>query len=279
MHGIVKICVRALALGSVTAHKGAGPDPEQIEMNAGMKALFEPSVLLVEDDEAFADEMSDYLNSHGLRVTRVKTLDGIIDHTRQLGPHLIVLDQFVGDQDSLTILAQLRNHYLGGIVVLTGNDEQVDRVIGLELGADDFVSKAQPPREILARLRAVLRRAASSPEPPALSEPPTTEDKPSQDWCIDTRRREVLAPGGMVVPLTAMEFELLAYLHSRVGEVVSRDELSEAILRRKFSPLDRSLDNLVARIRGALKPFEGERSVIKSVRGAGYVFVGFDAAE
>jgi DNA-binding response OmpR family regulator len=76
-----------------------------------------------------------------------------------------------------------------------------------------------------------------------------------------------------------MEFELLAYLHAREGTVVSRDELSEAILRRKFSPLDRSLDNLVARIRAALKPFEGDRNAIKSVRGAGYVFVGFDATD
>jgi DNA-binding response OmpR family regulator len=196
-----------------------------------------------------------------------------------LAPQLVVLDQFVGDQDSLTILAQLRKGYLGGVVVLTGNDEQVDRVIGLELGADDFVSKAQPAREILARLRAVLRRAMPPAELPVAPAVPARDAKPAAAWTFDTRRRELLAPGGTAVSLTAMEFELLAYLHAREGTVVSRDELSEAILRRKFSPLDRSLDNLVARIRAALKPFEGDRNAIKSVRGAGYVFVGFDATD
>lgn len=246
-------------------------------MGASLKVLLETSVLLVEDDDAFAEEIADYLGSHGLRVVRTPTLDGIMGQMRDLAPHLILLDQFVGDQDSLTILAQLRKNYPGGVVVLTGNEEQIDRVIGLELGADDFVSKSQPPREILARLRAVLRRVTASNDLASHAGPPQ-QTPASSGWTFDTRRRELLAPGGIAMSLTSMEFELLAYLHAREGTVVSRDELSEAILRRRFSPLDRSLDNLVARIRSALKPFEGERNAIKSVRGAGYVFVGFDAA-
>jgi len=255
----------------------------EYQIGALLKPLLEPSVLLIEDDDVFAEEIVEYLGTHGLRVSRCATLDALMETLSNLGPQLVVLDQFVGDQDSLTVLAELRRSYRGGVVILTGNDEHVDRVIGLELGADDFVSKSQPPREILARLRAVLRRAAAATDDTVQAEsapaPPAETAKPAPAWTFDTRRRELLAPTGARVTLTAMEFELLAYLHGREGDVVSRDELSEAILRRRFSPLDRSLDNLVARIRAALKPFEGDRNIIKSVRGAGYVFVGFGSGD
>lgn len=230
-------------------------------------------LVLLDDNEIFSKEFSEYLELHGFRVTRLASLDDISARLSALEPCLLVLDQFVAETDALTILRDVRARFEGGIVMLTGNPEQQDRVVGLELGADDFINKAQPPREILARLRAVARRVG--PRSDAEGAAPATTPAPAANWNLNTQRRELLTPDGAPIRLTSMEFDLLAYLAARAGETVSRDDLSMAILRRAFSPFDRSLDNLVARIRVALRPSLGERMPIKSIRGVGYVFVGF----
>ncbi len=246
-----------------------------------MKAPMRASVLLVDDDDSFATEFSDYLGLHGLSVTRMASLEGIAERLQALRPDLVILDQFLVGLDTLTMVGEVREQFGGGIVVLTGNEEKHDRIVGLELGADDFISKAQPPREILARLRAVLRRVDPVRNAvaggPAGSATPAPADK--SPWKLDTLRRQVCTPDGVPVPLTSTEFNLLAYLKAREGEPVSRDDLSMAILRRGFVPYDRSLDNLVGRIRQAFKPFPGTGFAIKSVRGVGYVLVGFEAQQ
>ncbi len=242
-----------------------------------------PRLLLVDDNESFSLEFSEYLELHGFRVTRLPSLDDIGGRLAALDPCLLVLDQFVAEIDSLTILRDVRARFDGGIVMLTGNQEQQDRVVGLELGADDFINKTQPPREILARLRAVARRVAprsdaAAAEPAPAAGAPAPVPATTAAWELNTQRRELLGPDGAPIRLTSMEFDLLAYLAARAGETVSRDDLSVAILRRTFSPFDRSLDNLVARIRVALRPMLGDRMPIKSIRGVGYVFVGFLAS-
>jgi DNA-binding response OmpR family regulator len=252
-------------------------------MNPPTYPLIDTPVILVDDDEAFAAEFAEYLEAHGFRVTRLTTLHDLDEQIAAVQPALLVLDQFLGKLDSLTMLPRIRARFNGGILVLTGNQAPMDRVIGLELGADDFIPKTQPPREILARLHAVLRRVYAQPgvtwgqiaEPQAAA--PAAPSATA--WKLDTHRRELLAPDGSIVELTAAEFDLLAYLQAREGAVVSRDDLSMAVLRRKFLSNDRAVDNLVARIRVKLRPFLGERTLIKSVRAAGYVFVGFDAAD
>lgn len=243
--------------------------------------------MLIEDDEPFAVAFCEYLEAHRFGVTRFATADNLRTRLAVHRPDLLVLDQFLVNIDSLTILQDIRAQFAGGIVILSGNPDHHDRVVALELGADDFISKSQQPREILARLRAVARRfvgrttveSVSQTMPPASDHvtmlPPASSPPQSPPWDINNRRRELHAPGGKLVRLTAMEFEVLAYLAARSGETVSRDELSTAVLRREFAPLDRSLDNLVTRVRVALKPFLGTKVPIKSIRGVGYVFVGF----
>ncbi len=243
---------------------------------------------MIDDDESFAAEFCEYLEAHRFGVKRLASAENLGAHLGAMQPHLLVLDQFLAQIDALTILQDVRAQFGGGIVMLSGNPDHHDRIVGLELGADDFISKSQSPREILARLRAVARRVGGRPNldrrAPSLDYvehhrnaalPPSPMLSPPASWAIDTQRRELHTPAGALVRLTAMEFEVLAYLAARAGQTVSRDELSTAVLRRVFAPLDRSLDNLVTRVRIALRPFLGARMPIKSVRGVGYVFVGF----
>jgi len=243
--------------------------------------MIDTPVLLVDDDEAFAAEFAEYLGSNGFRVTKLTHLQDIEQQLLAIRPAVLVLDQFLGKLDALTMLPRIRKLFTGGVLVLTGNQEPMDRIIGLELGADDFIPKTQPPREILARLHAVLRRVAGhrAGMPAPSDEANAAAPAAARSWRLDSHRRELLTPDGALVDLTGAEFDLLAYLHSRESRVISRDDLSVAVLHRRFLATDRSIDNLIARIRVKLRPFIGERTVIKSVRAAGYVFVGFDAAD
>ena len=230
-------------------------------------------LLLVDDDDNFAAELGEYLTAHGFEVGRLASFAGLEDRLRREQPALLLLDQFLGRFDSLPLLPKLRAAFAGGIIVLTGNQADTDRILGLELGADDFVTKSQQPREILARLHAVLRRVNRQ-----LVQLPEAVAAP-QPWKLDSHRRELFAPNGHRVDLTSTEYELLAYFRVHEGQPLSRDELSAAVLNRAYTPIDRSVDNLVARIRLKLKPFVGDQMVIKSVRAAGYVFVGFNTTD
>jgi two-component system OmpR family response regulator len=154
-------------------------------------------------------------------------------------------------------------------MILTGNTEFSDQILGLELGADDFVAKSRPAREILARLRAMLRREAA----PAPAEP-AAERREGSGWWLDQMRRELVAPESRVVTLTSREFDLLACLARHNGAAVSRDELCNIVLGRAYSPLDRSVDNLVSRLRKKLARFPDGSKLLRSVRSQGYVLTG-----
>ncbi len=230
------------------------------------------AVVLVEDDPPFAEELIEFLGAHGIDAVWLKSLAGLMTVVSRRPPDLLVLDQFVGGQDALTLLPELRRRYSGGVLVLTGNQDPADRIVALETGADDFVAKSLGPRELLARLRAVLRRVSP---PPLATAPPA----PTGKWLIDARRNKVQAPGGALLRLTHTELQMLVYLVSNPGRLITRDELSSAVLHRRFLPEDRSVDNMLSRIRGTLKPHVADERLIRSVRGIGYVFAGLDLAE
>ncbi|MBN8874540.1 MAG: response regulator transcription factor [Rhodospirillales bacterium] len=239
--------------------------------------VFPPDVLLVEDEDSYADELGEYLQNHGMTSTRMSRLDHLCEEVQQIAPRVVLLDQFVHGTDALVLLPQLRAAFAGGIVLLTGNRDQTDRVVGLELGADDFIVKTQPPREILARLRAVIRRSTPTLAAEGAATGASGED--GARWRIDLERRALYTPAGEQVHLTSTEFELLGYLSPRIGRPVSRADLYTAILRRPpTGPDDRAIDNLVSRLRAALAPFMGRHNPIRSMRGVGYVFVGLDVA-
>jgi DNA-binding response OmpR family regulator len=231
-------------------------------------------ILLVEDDPSFAEELSQYLSSHGMNVDHCENISQALLSISQKIPNVIVLDQFVGEVDTISILTELRSQYYGGLVFLSGNTEPTDRVVGLELGADDFISKMTPPREILARLRSLIRRHQEVTD----HNDNPTPNKPSRagKWVLDTMRHELFNPDGDIVHLTSAEFGILRHLNSRRGEPVSRDELSQAVLHRPYNPLDRSIDNLISRLRKKFEAFDTSGRLLKAIRGEGYIFVGFD---
>ena len=230
-------------------------------------------VVLVEDDAAFAEDLVEFLQAHGLSVHWLDSLQDMVATVLRLQPDVVVLDQFVAGRDSLLLLPELRRRYSGGLLVLTGNQDVTDRILALETGADDFVAKSLGPREMLARLRAVLRRV----RPPA-SAAPLAAAPSGPAWHIDVLRHQVRAPDGTMLRLTGAEFQALVFLAQRAGRVVSREEVSEAVLDRPFSALDRSVDNLVSRLRKALEAHFVDEPVIRSVRGRGYVFLAMDIA-
>jgi two-component system OmpR family response regulator len=217
------------------------------------------TIVLLEDDADFAAELSEYLRRHGFDVRHVTTLPDLLAALAAEPPDLLVLDQFLAVGDALAELPAIRGVYSGGLVFLTGNTDATDRVLGLELGADDFMVKTTPPREIVARLRSVIRRANRQPS----------------GWTIDRDRRTVIDPSGRDVHLTAAEFAMLAMLDQSRGEAVSRELISQTVLHRPHTSSDRAVDNLVLRVRSKLATSGVSGEVIKSVRSAGYVFVGF----
>jgi len=235
-------------------------------------------VLLVEDDVGFASELRNYLNAHGIRTIHATSTDAALEQLDAESPAGIILDQFVGKTDTLSWLGQLRARYQGGIMFLSGNDEVTDRIVGLEMGAADFVNKSVMPRELLARVRALIRRPAEGDVAKPL---PVTESRNPNlgKWHLDVQKMELFRPDGSIVPLTGAEFETLRYLDSRQGHAVSRDELAKVVLHRNYNPLDRSVDNLIFRLRKKLSTSGQASRRIKTVRGDGYVFVGFDAAD
>lgn len=225
----------------------------------------EREVLIVEDDAALAEEMATTLSDYGLRPRLAPSWEAALAALRDATPDLIVLDQRLGRVDTLPRIGLLREMTQAPILVLTGNRLEADRILALEIGADDFVVKPISGRELVARIRAHLRRAA-----PRRAEPPRAD---AAGWRISLAERELRRPDGGLVPLTAAEFDLLAMLAELPGRPLDRDTLSQRVLRRPWRPEDRALDNLVLQLRRKVGP-GGER-MIAAVRSQGYAFTGF----
>lgn len=220
-------------------------------------------ILLVEDDQAFSSEFCAFLETFGYTAEVVSSLDRLKVVSSAGEFDLIILDQFLNGQDLLRYLAELRMKHTGGLIILTNNQDDADRILGLELGADDFIPKTQKPREILARVRAVLRRSLR------------VQPREALEWEIDCSRREVRGPDGVALPLTSAEYSLLMYVVAHQGEVVDRDDLYKVVIgREKAGPYDRTLDNLISRVRKVIAANSDYADAFKSVRGRGYFYAG-----
>ena len=254
-------------------YEGKSREYDNMENN-----LAATDILIVDDDPTYAEELCSYLLSHGLDVSHVASIEEATKRIAENPPYVLVLDQFIGSTDTLGVLNAMRRSFHGGLMVLTGNNDETDRVVGLELGADDFVSKLVSPREVLARLRSLLRShkgaatTSASPNAPSPGRPAPVSGR----WSLNLARHELFSPDGALVHLTSAEFATLRCLSAEEGSTVSRDDLSKAVLRRPYHPLDRSIDNLVSRLRKKLEDIDPKCRAVKSVRGEGYVFVGFD---
>ena len=218
------------------------------------------TILLVEDEEDIATLVKAYLERDGFRVVWAsKGVDGLLALEQQ-EVRLAILDLQLPDADGLDLCRAIREQSRLPIVILTARDEEVDRITGLELGADDYVPKPFSPRELVARVRAVLRRA----EPAPVEEPATLGD------VVVDREAHAVTVGGSPVELTAKEFDLLAYFAEHAGIVLSRDRLLDRVWGLTFPGGTRTVDVHVAQLRKKLARPE----LIRTVRGSGYKAVG-----
>ena len=239
-------------------------------------------IAIVDDEPDITVLLGNYLQSHGYRVTQ-------LHHGRDLmalmpldPPALVLLDLGLPGEDGFLIARQLREHWHCGLVIVSGRGDAVDKVVGLEVGADDYVTKPFDLRELLARIKAVLRRAAPvaplAATTPAAAAETDAATAPRRSlhfvgWQLDTAARRLTSPQGQVVALSSGEFDLLCALANHAGRVLSRDFLLEHTRGREAGPFDRTIDVQVGRLRKKLEADVDDPQIIKSVRGAGYILV------
>ncbi len=228
-----------------------------------------PHILIVDDDREIRDLTGRYLGKHGFRVESAadaKAMDRLLRDGRF---DLIVLDLMLPGEDGLSICRRLRVSTRIPILMLTAVAEDTDRIIGLEIGADDYLTKPFNPRELLARIRAVLRRA----EGQGSAADPVEGVLTFSGWKLDPARRELRDPDGVLVELTAGEFGLLTALVERPRRVLSRDRLLDLTRSRDAQPFDRSVDVQVSRLRRKIEADPKNPEMIKTVRSGGYIFI------
>jgi two-component system, OmpR family, response regulator len=227
-----------------------------------------PHILIVDDSADIREPLAKYLAKKGMRVA---TADGGQEMRRVLKTNaidLIVLDIMMPGEDGLSLCRTLRETTDLPIILLTAMTEETDRVVGLEIGADDYVTKPFNPRELLARIKAVLRRARGVPRQ---ANQPERVRLHFDRWTLDTLRRELVGGDGIAVPLSTTEFRLLTVFLERPQMVLSRDQLLDLTSGRSLEPFERSIDNQVSRLRKKIEADPKNPAIIKTVWGGGYV--------
>jgi two-component system OmpR family response regulator len=231
-----------------------------------------PHLAVLDDEPDITQLIARYLGAQGFRVSQVHRGEALLSLMRSDPPALVLLDLGLPGEDGFAIARQLREHHRCGLVIVSGRGEAIDKVVGLEVGADDYVTKPFDLRELLARIKAVLRRM----EPQAPAEAPAAAASAAPRWrfagyLLDTGPRSVRDGTGQEVALTGGEFDLLVVLCRHAGRVLSRDFLLEATRGREAGPFDRTIDVQVGRLRRKLEADAENPVLIKSVRGAGYL--------
>lgn len=220
-------------------------------------------ILLIDDDVELCSMLTDYLGRYGFNVTAVHRGDTGLKTALEKPFALILLDVMLPGIDGFEVLRRIRGSSSVSVLLLTARGEDVDRIVGLEIGADDYLSKPFNPRELLARMRAILRRSAT---PPPSQEQSTLKVETLE---LNPSARTVTLDGKKI-DLTDVEFALLEALMRAAGKMVSREDLSEKVLGRKFHPFDRSLDMHVSRLRRKLTENGAPEDQVKTIRGTGY---------
>ena len=225
-------------------------------------------ILIVDDHPDICEMVRSYLEEEGFRVSTANDGEAMRRVMAQGPVTLVLLDLILPGEDGLTLARKLRAESNVGIIILTGRGETVDRIIGLEMGADDYLPKPFHLRELLARVKSVLRRASARDS--------GSKDRPANarfnGWQLDLTARELTSPNGEAVRLTTGEFDLLAAFVSHANQVLSRDRLLDLARNREAGPFDRTIDVQVGRLRRKLEDDAQQPSLIKTVRGSGYIF-------
>jgi len=227
-------------------------------------------ILVVDDQQEIRDVVQEYLTGEGFRVSTAHDGAGMRRVLSQSAADLVILDLMLPGEDGLTLARSLRSQSGIGIIILTGRGETVDRIIGLEMGADDYLPKPFHLRELLARVKSVLRRVQSRTGEAGTQ--PARSRARFAGWSLDLSSRELASPTGEQVRLTTGEFDLLAAFVSNANQVLSRDRLLDLARNREAGPFDRTIDVQVGRLRRKLEDDPQNPTLIKTVRGSGYIF-------
>ncbi len=246
------------------------PPPETVSADTPPPVSTDGHVLIVDDDSQIRQLASRFLRQHGHRVTgardaremRAAIATGAID--------VVVLDVMLPGTSGLELCREIRAGSSMPIIMLTALGSETDRIVGLEIGADDYVAKPFNPRELLARINALLRRARANLTPTA---PGGGSHLTFEGWTLDTRRRELTDPKGVVIDLSTGEYDLLQTFLEFPQRVLTRDQLMDAAKNRIATGFDRAIDIQVSRLRKKLDTSEDSQAMIKTIRGSGYMFV------
>src|SRR5688572_16160383 len=224
-------------------------------------------VLIVEDDRQVRETVAEYLGAHGYEVTEAADGGAMRQALKAGTPQLVLLDVRLPGEDGLALARWLRERHDIAIIMVTAAGEVIDRVVGLEVGADDYIGKPFDLRELLARMKSVLRRAA---RPAAVA---ASRRVPFGPCTLDLDRHQLVGRDGEEIPLTGMEFDLLRAFAEHPNRVLSRDQLLTLTRNREWEPFDRSIDIRIARLRRKIEADPDKPKTIKTVRGSGYIFI------
>jgi two-component system, OmpR family, response regulator len=235
-----------------------------------------PRLLSVDDDPDINELISNYFEMYGFEVICVGTGDAMRAAIARGGVDVVLLDLGLPGEDGLDLARYLRANWGGPVLIVSGRGDTVDRVVGLEIGADDYVTKPFDLRELLARVRSVMRRTGGGETLAAQAHDGQADSGPARyafsGWTLDTGARRLVGAGGTEVALTRGEFDLLLALIERPQRVLSREQLMEIIYNRDAGPFDRTLDVQVGRLRKKIEQDPEQPRIIKAVRGLGYQF-------
>ena len=223
------------------------------------------SILLVEDDRRLAQLVSDFLTANDFRVTVEENGSRVLRQVQNLNPSLVILDLMLPGKDGLTLCKELRPNFKGPILMLTARDSDLDQVLGLEYGADDYVIKPAEPRVLLARIRALMRRYYHTNETPQ-------DNIVFGQLSIQPALRKV-SLGNEEIYLSSHEFDLLLSLATSAGNILSRDFLFQQIYNREYDGLDRTIDVRISQLRKKLQDDPNNPARIKTIWGKGYLFI------
>lgn len=230
-------------------------------------------ILIVEDDFASRSLLVSYFEKEGYQVSETDQADDLCDRVKAERIDLVLLDIALPGRDGLTLTRELRAASRVGIILVTSKGDDIDRIVGLELGADDYVTKPFNPRELLVRAKNLLWRIQSEGAP-ASSEGTRRSGWHFEGWSLDPQKRQLSSPEGQSERLPEGEFKLLKALITHPGQVMSRDQLMDAIHDREWTPNDRSVDVLIGRLRRKLGDNPSDPQLILTAHGAGYMFAG-----
>jgi len=231
-------------------------------------------VLIVEDDREVREAVADYLASHGYACAQAADGEAMRAALGEALPDLVLLDLRLPGEDGLSLARWLRDRHDLAIIMVTAAGDVVDRVVGLEVGADDYLAKPFDLRELLARVKSVLRRGRRAEQREEQgAKAGATKRVPIGACQLDLDTHQLIGRGGEEIPLTGMEFDLLRVFAEHPNRVLSRDQLLTLTRNREWEPFDRSIDIRIARIRRKIEADPEKPRTIKTVRGAGYIFI------